>query len=267
MKKINLALAVLFVLSATAYAGPEPLSGKEMKQVAPAPESACFNWSGFYIGGFGGYKLAAVNTTLDLTGGWENPILEGDVSKMEGHAPDNLDTSGAEAGALLGYNYQWNCWVFGLEADGGYLWLRNSADSGTFGNFVHLGENKSIQTAFRTHYLFTVAPRFGYALGRWLPYVTGGLAVGDLDFEQRLHNAPGALAGSYRSAGEIDDTRVGWMVGGGLQYAITDHWSIRGQYQYIDLGCVDFSTVQAFGTHSEACLREHNASFAIMYKF
>ncbi len=98
--------------------------------------------------------------------------------------------------------------------------------------------------------------------------MTGGLAVGDLDFEQRLHRGPGGENPQpYSSAGEIDDTRVGWMVGGGLQYAITDHWSIRGQYQYIDLGCVDFSTENAFGTHSDACLREHNASFAIMYKF
>jgi outer membrane immunogenic protein len=270
MKKLTLTFAWVCAFCAVIYAGPEPLpySGKEMKEIAPAPAPFCFNWTGFYIGGFGGYKFASVNTTLDLTGGWENPILEGDVSKIENHGPDNLDTSGGEAGGLLGYNYQWNCWVFGLEAEGGYLWLRNSDDSGTFDNFVFLGEPKSIQTAFRTHYLFTVAPRFGYALGRWLPYVTGGLAVGDLDFEQRLHNAPGGQTpGPYRSAGEIDDTRVGWMVGGGLQYAITDHWSIRGQYQFIDLGCVDFSTVQAFGTHSEACLREHNASFAIMYKF
>ncbi|HEV2046311.1 MAG TPA: outer membrane beta-barrel protein [Chthoniobacterales bacterium] len=274
MKKFALLLTVVCAFYALAYAGPEPLPyyGKEMKEVAPAPAPTCFNWSGFYVGGFGGYKFAAVNTTLELNGAWENPILAGDVNKMEGHAPDNLDTSGAEAGGLLGYNYQWNCWVFGIEADGGYLWLRNSEDSGTFDNFVHLGEPKSIQTAFRTHYLFTVAPRFGYALGRWLPYVTGGLAVGDLDFEQRLHSTVRDPQGlPYRTAGEVTDTRVGWMVGGGLQYAITDHWSVRAQYQYTDLGDVDFQAPGTpsvdFSSHNSASLKEHNASFAIIYKF
>ena len=272
MKKAASALVISFALSALMYAGPETFSGKEMKQVTQAPAPSCFNWSGFYIGGFGGYKFANVETSLDLTGAWENPILAGDVSKIEQGAPDNLDASGGEAGGLLGYNYQWNCWVFGFEADGGYLWLRNSADSGTISNFVNLGEDKSIQAAFRTHYLFTVAPRFGYAVGRWLPYVTGGLAVGDLDFEQTVHNVPGSRV-PYSSGDEIDDTRVGWMVGSGLQYAITDHWSLRGQYQYIDLGCVDFNSPGRppvnvdFSTHHEACLREHNVSFAVIYKF
>jgi len=274
--KAPLTFALLCGFCAAIQAGPEPLpSGKEMKEVAPAPAPSCFNWTGFYVGGFGGYKFAAVNTSLELNGDWENPLLAGDVEKMEEHAPDNLNTSGGEAGGLIGYNYQWNCWVFGLEADGGYLWLRNADDSGTFDDFVHLGEPKSIQTAFRTHYLFTVAPRFGYALGRWLPYVTGGLAVGDLDFEQRLHSTvrDPEFDVIYLTSGEVTDTRVGWMVGGGLQYAITDHWSVRGQYQYIDLGGVDFQAPGTpppfvdFSSHSSAKLREHNASFAIMYKF
>jgi outer membrane immunogenic protein len=274
MKKAALILTMSFAFSALVCAGPEPIrsSGKEMKAVVAPMPPACRSWTGFYIGGFGGYKFASVETSLDLTGGWENPILEDDTTKIEQGAPNDLDASGGEVGGLLGYNFQWHCWVFGLEADGGYLWLRNSEDSGTISNFAHLGEDKEIRSSFRTHYLFTVAPRFGYAVGRWLPYVTGGLAVGDLDFQQELRNVPGSRV-PYFSGGEIDDTRVGWMVGGGLQYALTDHWSVRGQYQYIDLGCVDFNSLGRppvnvdFSTHHEACLREHNASFAIIYGF
>jgi opacity protein-like surface antigen len=61
------------------------------------------------------------------------------------------------------------------------------------------------------------------------------------------------------------------MVGGGLECAITDHWSARAQYQYVDLGCVDFHSMDdvftGFTGRHEACLREHNASFAIIFKF
>jgi outer membrane immunogenic protein len=177
-----------------------------------------------------------------------------------------LDNSGGEAGGLIGYNFQWNCWVIGLEADGGYLWARDSRDSGTLSPPDDIGL-VHIRNAFRTHYLFTVAPRFGYALGRWLPYVTGGLAVGDLEFEQEIDfidDAPDNFEGGHKS-----QTNVGWMVGGGLQYALTDHWSLRGQYQFIDLGDIDFTSDQFSPAlaHHRAELKEHNVSFAIMYKF
>ena len=152
----------------------------------------------------------------------------------------------------------------GLEIDGGYLWARDSNITGTFSVPGLL--DKQIRTSFKTHYLVTVAPRIGYAFGRWLPYVTGGLAVGDLDFSQEIES-PGS---TFRQGGSVDDTNAGWMIGGGLQYALTDHWSLRTQYQFIDLGDVHFDSegndVPTTGRH-RAELREHNASFAIMYKF
>jgi outer membrane immunogenic protein len=255
-------------LALTVVAGPEPLpSGKEMKQVAPAPVAECFNWTGFYVGGFGGFKFASVDTNLEATGLWfTSPV---DKDSIDAHTANNLDADGGEVGGLLGYNYQWHCWVFGVEADGGYLWSRDSFDSGTFAT-GGLATDKSIQQAFKTHYLSTFGGRLGYSLGRWLPYVTGGLALGDIDYETRLHNV--APNGVYFSSGEKSNDNAGWMVGGGLQYALTDHWSVRAQYQYVDLGSVSFDQPGSagfvgFSTHSEAELREHNASFALMYKF
>jgi outer membrane immunogenic protein len=203
-----------------------------------------------------------VNTDLDLGGEWD--LFPADRDLVIAKSPDNLDNDGAELGGLLGYNYQWRCWVLGLEADGGYLWARDSADSGIFSEPNLL--DKHVRTSFKTRYLLTIAPRIGYACGRWLPYVTGGLAVGDLDFSQEIRTPDS----DFRQGGSTDNTNAGWMVGGGLQYALTDHWSIRGQYQYIDLGDVDFSsagnTVPTTGFH-RAELTEHNVSFAVMYKF
>src|SRR2546428_8746611 len=71
MKKLTPSFAALVVLSTFVYAGPEPLpSGKEMKEVAPAPAPTCFNWSGFYVGGFCGYKRSNVDLDLTLSGSW-----------------------------------------------------------------------------------------------------------------------------------------------------------------------------------------------------
>ena len=267
---LTIAFCASLVLALTAFGGPEALpSGKEMKQVAPAPEPECFNWSGFYIGAFGGYKRAVVNSDLDATGDWL--LFPTDADTIDAHSADNLDADGGEVGGLLGYNFQWNCWVFGLEADGGATFLRDTFDSGTFA--MPIASDKSIQQAFSSDFLVTIGPRIGYSLNRWLPYLTGGVAFGDLHYETRLHNVNTSGAGFYRAADSEDDTNVGWFVGGGMQYALTNHWAIRVQYQYIDLGSISFDSPGEppvfvdFSTHSHADLREHNASFALMYKF
>jgi len=262
-------LAVVCAVPALLLAGPEPISSKEVKQVVPPPPS-CPTWTGFYIGGFAGYKFSVVDTDLNLDGAWEDiPEIAG---TLESNSPD-LDNSGAELGGLIGFNYQWHNWVFGAEAAGGYLWARDSeVDNISISDF----DDYSLSSSFKTHYLVTVAPRIGYAFCRWLPYVTGGLAFGDLDYSQRLVNLTlRELNESFRDRGSESDTNIGWMVGGGLEYAMTSHWHVRGQYQFIDLGDIDFHTAGTgvggpasdFTGHHEAELREHNVSFALIYQF
>src|SRR5205809_5006724 len=93
-------LTILFcacaALALTAVAGPEPLpSGKEMKQVAPAPLPEC-NWSGFYIG-------------LNVGGNWGHSE-DLDIDGYQAPAPHEwgYDISGVVAGGQIGYHFQWN---------------------------------------------------------------------------------------------------------------------------------------------------------------
>jgi outer membrane immunogenic protein len=266
---LTIAACASFALALTTLAGPEPLpSGKEMKEVAPAPAPECFNWTGFYIGAFGGYKKAVVDTTFEGTDAWL--LLPDDARTIRAHTADDLDTDGGEAGGLIGYNFQMGCWVFGIEGDGGALWARDSFDSGTF--IMPTASDKSIQQAFHTNYLATFGGRVGYAIGNWLPYFTGGGAFGNISYETRLHNVNTSGAGFYLSGDEESNDNFGWYLGGGLQYALSSHWSIRGQYEFIDLGSVSFDSpgsfpFETFSTHSRAELREHNFSFALMFKF
>lgn len=271
-----LTLSILFAVSALAYAGPEAISsysGKEMKQVAPMPP-ACPNWTGFYIGGFGGYKYGEIDPSIRLEGPWsEFPV---DVREIESRGDNDLSTSGAEAGGLIGFNYQWHNWVFGAEAAGGYLWLRESNVTDRFDAVGELfTDTYHLSTSFKTHYLATAGPRLGYAFCRWLPYVTGGVAFGDFEFEQRITQHNDSFP--FEEGGSKSETNVGCFVGGGLQYAISNHWSVRAQYQYVDLGEVGFhhsspgfnvaGALVDFPGHSEVDLREHNASFALIFGF
>jgi outer membrane immunogenic protein len=267
MKTTCLCLAIFSAACAIASAGSSRYSGKD---VVPATVQApdCAEWTGFYVGGFTGLKFGSIDTQLDPTGMWDFSPL--DQAAIQSRAPDELDPSGAELGGLIGYNFQSSCWVFGLEFDAGYVWLRDSESTGTFS--LPVLSDKSIQTSFKTHYLMTIAPRIGYAFGRWLPYLTGGLAIGDLDFSQRLHNVSGSPTGPYHTSGSIEETHAGWLLGGGVQYWLNEHWSVRGQYEYIDLGDVAFDAPGSaafpdFTSHNEASLTEHNASVAAIYKF
>ena len=274
---LTLILAILGACGALLYAGPESYSGggKEMKQVvAPAP-APCPSWTGFYVGVFGGYKYGDVDIDTDFTDGlFADPQSRSfpDGAVVESRLSPDLSTDGFEAGGIIGFNYQLHSnWVFGLEAAGGKLWLRDSEVSERFvgpgsGNEYHTS------TSFDSNYLFTVAPRIGYAFCRWMPYVTGGLAVGDLEFNSNVKRHIGSPAnGGFNDGGSASQTNAGWMVGGGLEYAITNHWKARVQYEYIDLGDVSFdreSTEVDFSTgHSEFELKEQNASFALLYSF
>lgn len=158
MNKLSLIVSTLCAFCSFAYAGSERFSAKEMKQVAQLP-SPCPNWTGFYVGVFGGYKFGSVDTDLSLGGDWDFHSHDRDV--VEAHAPGNLDTSGAELGGLIGYNYELtNRWVVGLEAAGGYLWLRDSEGTGIF--HTRSTGDFDITTSFKTHYLVTIGPRIGY---------------------------------------------------------------------------------------------------------
>ncbi|HZR78993.1 MAG TPA: outer membrane beta-barrel protein [Chthoniobacterales bacterium] len=268
MKIVLSCLAVLCFSASVGFAGPEALpDGKEMKQVAPAPPS-CPNWAGFYAGIFGGYKFSVVNTDLDLGGLWENNPL---VPAILDHQHD-MDNSGAELGGVIGYNFQFGKWVLGGEFDGGYLWAREfKADT-----FPDDGTTYYNSQSFKTHYLLTVAPRIGYTFCNWMPYITGGLAVGDLEYSQRLVNLGlRDFQESFMERATDSATNLGWMVGGGLEYALTNHWHLRAQYQFIDLGDIDFHSAgmgvggpaSAFTGEHHAELREHNVSGALIFQF
>jgi outer membrane immunogenic protein len=128
---------------------------------------------------------------------------------------------GGILGGTLGYNWQNGPWVLGVEGD--YSWANISGSSntcGATGPSPHAcGTNLDSLGTFRG--------RIGYAMGatgNWLPYVTGGLAVGELNAWDSLFPASGS------------DFRAGWTVGGGVEVGITRNWTAKVEYLYVDLG-------------------------------
>ena len=151
-----------------------------------------YTWTGFYVGINGG-------------GGWGSSQWDG---------LDTFDVSGGLIGGTVGYNWQFGQVVVGAEGD--IDW------SGIKGTTTVLCPG-GCET--RNKWLATVRGRLGYAFDRFLPYFTGGLAVGDINASLPLPVLPG---GSISSAG--------WTVGAGLEVGVVSNVSLKAEYLYVDLG-------------------------------
>ena len=84
---------------------------------------------------------------------------------------------------------------------------------------------------------------------------------------------------AFRRRSAIDSastTRVGWTVGGGIEYAITNNWSVRAEYRYTEFGHStmyanssfwDFPVLGAIGAFGNRTLNENRVQVGFSYKF
>jgi len=231
-------LTVLFcacaALALTAVGGPEPLSsGKEMKQVAPAPLPEC-NWTGFYIGlNVGGQFGHAEDVNVDDYGFAVGPEPR----------PWGYDQSGVVAGGQIGYNFQWNWLVMGPEFDLGYMNLEGSGfepDPASGTRAFQNGLRPDIQGHSDSDFYATFRGRIGIALNQWLFYATGGGIAVNWDTSVRDDcNTNGCSP--FTIDAHKQELAWGWTVGGGIERMIGCHWSIKGEYLYYRLDDQDFS--------------------------
>jgi outer membrane immunogenic protein len=227
-------------LTLAAFGGPEPLpSGKEMKQVAPAPPECDFTWTGFYVGGNAGYGWGNADTHFDPL---PDPVTFFDLE------PTTLspDPDGFIGGGQIGFNWQWNKWlVLGIESDFQGTDMEGSDISspieridGTFepsGTF--LAAHERLQWFGSTRGRIGISPWC-----RWLFYGTGGVAYGNVDYSANTNYDNGV---TYPV--KFSTTNVGWTAGGGIEWALSHHWTLKAEYLYYDLGDEDRTQNQLVG--------------------
>lgn len=195
MKNILLASAGLLALS-VASASAADIQRRVMPAKAPEYVTPLYNWTGPYIG-------------INAGGGWGHSDFSAPFAGSAG-------LSGGLVGGTLGYNWQMNQAVFGLETDLDWSNIRGSSSCG--GGF---------NCEARNNWLGTFRGRIGYAAwDRFMPYVTGGLAYG-------------GVKQSVSGVGSSNDTKAGWTVGGGVEYAIAGPWTAKVEYLHVDLGRAD----------------------------
>ncbi|MBN9445031.1 MAG: outer membrane protein [Bosea sp. (in: a-proteobacteria)] len=190
MKKYLLASVAALGIIAAGAASAADLPSRKGPVAAPVYIPPVFTWTGFYVGANAGY-------------GWGNVNANGFANVG--------DLDGFVGGGQIGYNYQMGQFVLGLEAD------LQGAD-------LSSGNNLGL-VRVKTDYFGTVRARVGFAIDRFMPYVTGGWAYGN------VKTSIPALAFSNDSS-----HTGGWTVGGGIEYAITNNLIAGVEYLYVDLG-------------------------------
>lgn len=230
LKRALLGASALVLLAGTASAAD--LATRYPVKAAPVPVQV-FSWTGFYIGGNVGWGWA--DNTYDYT-----PFASPTYSYNPG------TSNGFTGGLQLGYNYQFvNNVVLGVEAD--FNW----ADINTSGVLVGgpLGGGVIDQ---KVDYFGTIRARLGYAVDRFLPYITGGVAYANTKYTD-----PFGLSDS--------NLKWGWTAGAGIEYAITNNWTVKAEYLY--LGFDNSSTNYFNGDQLTVGSNIQTARVGVNYKF
>lgn len=209
----RIAFGIIAALIAT------PAFGADLAPM-PAPRPAiidpAFNWTGFYAGLHAGYGWG---TTQDVTN------AGADLRKLKG----------GFGGLQVGYNWQAGPLVIGTEADVSFGAVANSW-GGTTQFDPYYGKDAQTMSG-------TVRGRIGYAFDRTLIYATGGLAWAENEhgfgcdatrvaLTNGCQNKRGGQA-FYVKQSPID---LGYVVGGGIEYAVSRNWSVKAEYLYADYG-------------------------------
>jgi outer membrane immunogenic protein len=203
LRNIIASTAIALALGGSAVAADLPSREAPPVYVPPPP---IFTWTGLYLGGEVGYQWGDVTKSSFNSAG-----------AFAANEPTGLPT-GVVGGAHIGYNWQMSQIVIGLEGDVEGSSLHSSSVDTT----------GVVSTSAREPFEASIRGRVGFAWDRALIYGTGGAAFGS------LHNTATNL--TTGGVDTFDTSRVGWTVGGGVEYAVSNNWSIRAEYRYTDLG-------------------------------
>lgn len=242
---------LLGAVAAIALAAPlGTASAADLRLPVKAPVVApvvVYNWTGFYAGVNVGYSWGRDSVDIDALArtrvfrafGLPAETLISDITVPLGGSRGSAQIDGFVGGGQIGYNWQTGGMVWGFETDiqgtGQKGGLQFCATAGCpLGSLVANVDHKlDWFGTFRARAGALVDPRV-------LLYVTGGLAYGQVTVD-----ASAGTLGFPLIATSAKTTRVGWTVGGGIEGALSNNWTVKAEYLYMDLGSVPGTTINS----------------------
>jgi outer membrane immunogenic protein len=238
MRTLFHATSALAALLATSLAAGAADLHVKAKPMPPAPVPPPFSWTGFYIGANAGGAFFRNELDDTLFGMGFNQNHQGVFI----------------GGGQVGFNYQINQFVWGFEGD-----FDGIASDNTTNAFFIPVMGQTFQVNASDRFVATIAGRIGYAWDRVLLYAKGGYGwVGFNGFTVTNLNTGASFIGSG------NNTASGWLVGGGLEWAFWENWSLRFEYNFLQLTRLDFSMPVGFPFNTFDTFRNtnHNVQLA-----
>ena len=261
MKLTTTSAALVLVSMTPAFAADLP------SRVAPPvyvpPPLPVFTWTGFYAGVQGGYAFGKDNATATAfganrrrtvggEGGGGIPITVNAVAAARTGrttlANISSSPSGVVGGGHVGYNFSTAGLLGGFLGPAGVFGIEGDAEGLDNSKTVFAG---AAFGRIKSDLQGSIRGRLGIGFDRFLVYGTGGAAFGD--FKSTYGLGPFV-------AQSTDTTRVGYTVGGGLEYAFTNNWSFRAEYRYSDYGAFSNSILAPTAAVSLVTIRHHETS-------
>jgi outer membrane immunogenic protein len=204
----------------------------------PPPPPPMYNWTGFYIGGHIGGAWADRNGHDRFDG---DRCFTGPFTGSVCFDDNGFGRNDGRfiAGGQVGFNYQVNQWVWGVE--GQISALTNNNNDSACGFFTWgTTHDHMFNCNNRGNWVATIAARLGVTFGQtgnWLLYVKGGGAFADGRFGVRLRDdCPWTFCDGNFAFSDNNGTRTGWMIGAGVEYGAWGNWSWKLEYNFMDFG-------------------------------
>jgi outer membrane immunogenic protein len=228
MKRLFLGSVALVALSlgtSAAFAADRPVPA-----YAPPPPPA-YTWSGCYAGASAG-SSNGTSTHYTTVGSVLTPGTALPAAAIGANITDSFNLSGFIGGGQLGCNWQWGAWVFGIEGDGSATNKEGQAFEATLASIPGLQARANWISQTQERWLVTARGRLGLTDFWWfgprtLVYVTGGGAWAKIDTSEFLSGV------SINRSHQESNTRSGWTVGAGYEYALGYGWSVKGEFLYV----------------------------------
>ena len=274
MKKKHFAATVIASLAASQSALGADMAVKA-PPAAPLTAPMAFTWTGFYVGGNIGWKEGNFNSTVS-TPAYSSPLLSILTIPADSYYLGTTTANSFIGGGQFGYRFEAsNSWVLGVEGNFDAQNLRSNVvqtGPGTASNTVTLNNGITLTSAAtrdgrfgtllpgdyyseQAQWQASILGEVGYAFDRLLVYASSGVAFtrvsitgnfpGNVNFERFSY--PG-------SSGSDSHTLTGFTIGGGVAYALDNHWGVEAQYQYTNYQGTNFSTGAIAGSCSAAMI-------------
>jgi outer membrane immunogenic protein len=257
------AAAAIAFMGGSALAADLPVKAPYYK----APQRGYFNWTGCYIGGNAGGASARGKFATDLNTG-SHLSNQTNLDRVEAAGTGTERDTGWIGGGQIGCNFQREYFTLGVEGD--FSWL--SADpSITRSGVLTTADPFTITNSLKNDWLATVRGRAGITIDRSFIYATGGAAFVRSHYSQVYTDT---LAGPTTGGFDVSNTKTGWVIGGGFEYAFTHNWSVKAEYLHASFSNVGgtgliFAAGSGHSNVTHGTVREHIdiVRFGLNYRF